>query len=86
LIWPDAGGLAVLAAAVLGVVVASYAAVLIIASATTAAVYGWDLLPILPATFACYHLGYGIGFLRGLVDFVLRKNAAPRASMSQLTR
>jgi glycosyltransferase involved in cell wall biosynthesis len=86
LIWPDAGGLAVFAAAVLGVVVASYAAVLVIASATTAAVYGWDLLPILPATFACYHLGYGIGFLRGLVDFVLRKNAAPRASMSQLTR
>ena len=31
---------------------------------------GWDLLPILPLVFACYHFGYGYGFLRGLWDAV----------------
>jgi GT2 family glycosyltransferase len=74
------------AAAVLAVIAASYVAVLLMASVTTAARYGWDLLPILPFTFACYHLGYGIGFLQGLMDFVVRRRTAPSARMSQLTR
>jgi len=64
----------------------TYAAVLGIASVTTAARYGWDLLPILPVTFASYHFGYGIGFLNGLYDFVLRKRTAPRRAMAELTR
>ena len=63
-----------------------YLAVLLVASVTTAARYGWDLLPILPATFARYHLGYGVGFLQGLIDFVVRRRTAPSARMSQLTR
>jgi glycosyltransferase involved in cell wall biosynthesis len=42
----------------------------------------WILLPIV---FATFHVGYGWGFLRGLIDFVvLRRSGA--ASMSLLTR
>lgn len=74
------------AAAAFGAVAISYVAVLAIASVTTAARYGWNLLPILPPTFACYHLSYGIGFLQGLVDFVLRRRNLPAARMSQITR
>ncbi|HVV71944.1 MAG TPA: glycosyltransferase family 2 protein [Verrucomicrobiae bacterium] len=43
----------------------------------------WKLLPILPIVFACYHFGYGYGFLRGLLDFVIRrKQANPRFQLS----
>jgi succinoglycan biosynthesis protein ExoA len=31
----------------------------------------WNLLPLLPLVFACYHFSYGYGFLRGVWDFVL---------------
>jgi hypothetical protein len=75
-----------LAREALVVATGGYAAVLLIASVTTAARHGWDLLPILPVTFASYHFGYGIGFLAGLYDFVLRKRTAPRRAMAELTR
>jgi succinoglycan biosynthesis protein ExoA len=67
-------------------VLAAYAAVLIVASVTTAARSGWALLPILPVTFAAYHLGYGFGFLGGLLDFVVLRRSRPRRSMAELTR
>jgi succinoglycan biosynthesis protein ExoA len=63
-----------------------YAGALLVASVTTAARSGWDLLPILPVTFACYHVGYGIGFLAGLLDFVVLRRSQPRRSMVRLTR
>jgi glycosyltransferase involved in cell wall biosynthesis len=47
--------------------------------------YGRDLLCILPVVFITFHLGYGIGFLRGLVDFVLLQKRAA-GSMAALTR
>ena len=75
-----------LVADVLGLAVASYVAVLLIASVTTAARYGWDLLPVLPVTFAAYHFGYGIGFLNGILDFIVLKRTAPRRAMAELTR
>ncbi|MCB1185230.1 glycosyltransferase [bacterium] len=28
---------------------------------------GWRLAPLLPVAFFCYHFGYGLGFLRGLL-------------------
>ena len=47
--------------------------------------YGWTLLPVLPLVFACYQLGYGVGFLRGVWDFVLLRRG-PRRASTQLTR
>ena len=72
--------------ALLGVLLASYAAVLLVASVTTAASSGWDLLPVLPVTFAAYHFGYGIGFLNGLLDFVVLKRGQARRGMARITR
>jgi len=61
-------------------VVSSVAASLAIASRG-----GWRFLCTLPVVFACYHVGYGLGSLRGVVDFVFLKRA-PAQSYSQLTR
>ena len=85
-VWPGVAGLAVLVRDATLICLAGYAALLVIASVTTAARYGWDLLPVLPITFASYHLGYGTGFLGGILDFMIRKQAQARASMSELTR
>ena len=78
LIWPWAwwlwGALGVL-----------YCACNLAASVATARRSGWMLCLVLPAVFACYHLGYGYGFLRGIWDFiVLRRTTA--GAMSTLTR
>ena len=73
--------LALLAAAValpvLGVwpvlaVAGPYALANLGASVLTAADGGWGLLPRLPLAFALLHLGYGVGFLVGLVRFATR--------------
>ncbi len=50
-------------------IVAAYVLSVVVASTLTAARYGRDLLWVLPAVFPCYHLGYGLGFLRGLWDW-----------------
>ncbi|HKW07139.1 MAG TPA: glycosyltransferase family 2 protein [Candidatus Dormibacteraeota bacterium] len=78
--------LAVVAAILAAAGLVAYLVVLAIASITTAAASGWSLLPILPVTFACYHVSYGVGFLQGLVDFGLRRRLTPPVSMSRLTR
>ncbi len=57
----------------------------LLASLLTAARTEWKLLPALPLAFCCFHLGYGYGFLRGLVDFVLLQKA-PATKFVQLTR
>jgi len=55
------------------------------ASFLTARMKGWNYLPILPAVFACYHFGYGYGFLRGIIDlFVL--NGKRNEKFTRLTR
>ena len=46
---------------------------------------GLSLFPALPAVFACYHLGYGYGFLRGIWDFIILRRT-PAGAMSTLTR
>ena len=63
----------------------AYALALITASLLTAAKAGWNLLPVLPVVFACYHFGYGLGFLRGVLDFVILHRGAS-ASFAKLTR
>lgn len=42
-------------------------------------------LPVMPLIFACYHFGYGYGFLRGLLDFVIFRRGANQ-SFQRLTR
>ena len=46
---------------------------------------GLTLCLVLPAVFACYHLGYGYGFLRGIWDFIFLRRT-PVVAMSTLTR
>jgi hypothetical protein len=55
------------------------------AAVFTAARSGWRFLPALPLVFACYHFGYGVGFLRGVIGFVLLRRA-PSAAFTRLTR
>lgn len=45
----------------------------------------WRLLPILPAVFGCYHIGYGWGFLRGVWDFLATRRG-PRQELARLSR
>lgn len=56
-----------------------------LASLHTAMKTDWRLLPLLPAVFACYHFGYGYGFLRGIIDFSIRKRR-PGRQFVELTR
>ena len=78
LFWPPAlwaaAGLAAL-----------YAVAAIVASAIIAATTELLLFPLLPFVVACFHFGYGYGFLRGIWDFVFLNNA-PEAKFVQLTR
>ena len=36
----------------------------------------WKTLPLLPVVFALYHFSYGIGFLHGVWDFLIRRRQA----------
>ena len=45
----------------------------------------WGFFPLLPFVFTCYHFGYGYGFLRGLLDFVIFQREPTRA-YTKLTR
>ena len=63
-----------------------YALAVLSASAITAARSEWKLLPVLPAVFACYHFGYGYGFLRGIWNFVICGRCRPQACFATLTR
>jgi len=68
-----------------GLLAGLYASLVLYASLLTASKNEWALLPLLPVVFACFHFGYGYGFLRGIVDFILLHNA-PNAKFVQLTR
>ncbi|HEY5910152.1 MAG TPA: glycosyltransferase family 2 protein [Verrucomicrobiae bacterium] len=62
-----------------------YALVVAAISAVVAARSQWSVFPVLPAVFWCFHFGYGYGFLRGVLDFVVLHNA-PQTQFVQLTR
>jgi succinoglycan biosynthesis protein ExoA len=62
-----------------------YFAVALMLSLFVAARTQWILLPVLPIVVGCFHLGYGYGFLRGVLDLVLLNNA-PGTQFVQLTR
>lgn len=45
----------------------------------------FQFLPVMPLVFASYHLGYGYGFLRGLIDFLLLRKGGSTV-FTKLTR
>jgi succinoglycan biosynthesis protein ExoA len=57
----------------------------IAASILTSWRVNWRLFPLLPFVFACYHFGYGYGFLRGILDFVIFRRE-PTHAYTKLTR
>lgn len=65
--------------------VAIYSVSIVSASAVTAAQWDWKIFPVLPLVFACYHFGYGCGFLRGVWDFVIWRRG-PNRTCTELTR
>jgi succinoglycan biosynthesis protein ExoA len=67
------------------IVIAGYLLCTLAASVITAVSTEWQLLPVLPIVFACFHLGYGYGFLRGVWDFVIWRRG-PTSRMSAITR
>jgi succinoglycan biosynthesis protein ExoA len=56
----------------------SYAFACLVSSAFSAQNYGWQLLPYLPATFAVYHMSYGLGFLFGLIYWPFARQEHPQ--------
>jgi glycosyltransferase involved in cell wall biosynthesis len=57
----------------------------IMASFLTIARCGWRLLPLLPVVFACYHFGYGYGFIHGVLDIAILRRR-PHNIYTKLTR
>lgn len=55
-----------------------YALYTLAASVAIAREAGWVLLPRLPFVIAAYHLGYGLGTLRGWFDVLTRGRPSPR--------
>jgi glycosyltransferase involved in cell wall biosynthesis len=73
------------AATALGAAVAIYILAILAATMACAGIANCNLWPAVAATFPCYHFGYAVGFLHGLVDFVWL-NRAPRRSAVTLSR
>jgi glycosyltransferase involved in cell wall biosynthesis len=75
------------ARALLAIVLASYATANLVASVHTCVGAGtFRYLPVLPIVFAAYHVGYGYGFLRGVVDFLVLRRGAGGAAFTAITR
>jgi succinoglycan biosynthesis protein ExoA len=68
----------------LGLVV-MYALFNLVASFLTAFHREWKLFFLLPLVFACYHFGYGYGFLGGLWNFAILRRR-PNRAYTALTR
>lgn len=78
-------GLALGTLAVGGGVAVSYIGANLLASVHAAAASGWRFLPVLPLVFGCLHVGYGVGFLEGLLASITGGTGAVQAQR-ELTR
>ena len=68
-----------------GGLVACYLLCVALASVVTGAGSEWKLIPVLPLVFPAYHFGYGLGFLRGVLDFVvIRRGPRPPSDKSEI--
>ena len=70
---------------ILAAILGTYLLLICMGSLQTARESSWLILPILPLVFATYHVGYGIGFLEGVVDFLLLRRT-PNQSRQEVTR
>ena len=61
-------------------VAGSYVVSNLAAAVLTARTGGWRHLPLFPLVFTTLHLGYGLGFLKGLLDFLILR----RTRMSKI--
>lgn len=57
----------------LGLVLSVYLVAAVFAAIGCGTRHGWSVVLLLPLVFACYHFAYGIGFLRGVFDFMIRR-------------
>jgi glycosyltransferase involved in cell wall biosynthesis len=62
-----------------------YVSLMLVISVLIARRGGWGLFPVLPAVFAAYHFGYGLGFVEGVWDFMLL-DRSPSQSRTGLSR
>ena len=46
----------------------------------------WKYFPIMPLVYGACHFGYGYGFLRGGIDFVVLRRSGRRKTFSEITR
>lgn len=63
----------------------TYVCVNLAVSVLVAARKSWSVLPLLPFVFACYHFGYGYGFFRGMIDFLILRRGG-RSGFCSVTR
>jgi succinoglycan biosynthesis protein ExoA len=66
-------------------VLSTYGLATVVASVQAASRSRWVLFPVLPLIFCCYHVGYGWGFLRGVLDFAFFRRGASSV-FTRLTR
>ena len=57
----------------------------LVASSLTAAQHGWEFFFVLPLVFACYHIGYGVGFVHGAWNLIILRRT-PSRTYIELTR
>lgn len=81
-----ASSLGTIPAYALVIIVAAYVFGVAAASVIAAAHHDLSVLPVLPLVFGCYHFGYGLGFLRGMLDFLVLRRVSPFASDLTRTR
>jgi glycosyltransferase involved in cell wall biosynthesis len=78
---------ATIVASVWATLMTGYAVACGAAALWTARRTGWNLLPILPVVFACYHFSYGTGFLSGFTLGSLRESKKASENMfNELSR
>lgn len=68
-----------------GIMVGTYGVANMTFSLRASSATEWTLFPFIFLVFGCFHIGYGFGFLRGLVDFLLFQKE-PGYSFTKVTR
>lgn len=71
----------------LALIVGSYALASVVAALLVRPHHGWPVAFALPVVFAVLHVGYGVGFLRGTMRFLVARRGPPvTAAQLPLTR